>query len=93
MLYFTSSMKLSFKTFSFTLFKTKSKRVLLDVTIFLKLAYCISVLYKHVLCVLYLFCCIFSKEKNNLITGERKLEEQWLGLGLGLGLFFVLYFS
>ena len=37
----------------------------------------------------------FLKEQNHLITGESKPEEQWLGirLGLGLGLFFVLYFS
>ena len=34
----------------------------------------------------------FSKERNHLITGKKKIEEQWWGLGLGLGLFFVLYF-
>ena len=41
------------------------------------------------------FVLYISKEGNHLITGERKLEEQWLGLGLGLqlGLFSVLYFS
>ena len=32
---------------------------------------CIIVLYKRVVCVLY-----FPKEKNQLITGERKLEEK-----------------
>ena len=88
------------KPFLFHFFKNKSKWVSLDVSIFLTFTCCIIVLYKCVLCVLY-----FSKEKNNLINGERKLEEQWLGLGLGLGLgllfcivffcvvFFMLYFS
>ena len=40
---------------------------------------------------LFYACCIFhvffSKEKKHLITGRRKLEEQWLGLGLVLALF------
>ena len=56
---------------------------------------CISVLHNFFLCVLYFLCCIFSKERNNLITIKRKLEKRWLGLGLGLGLglIFVLYFS
>ena len=43
------------------------------------------------------FVLYFSKGKNHLITGKMKLEEQWLELGLGLGLrlglFFVVYFS
>ena len=33
------------------------------------------------------------REQNHLITDKRKPEEQWLGLRLGLELFFVLYFS
>ena len=75
-----------FSFFLFRFLKAKSKRVLLDGIIFLTFECCTIVLYKRVLCVLYFLCYIFSKEKNNLITGERKLEEQWLGLGLGLGL-------
>ena len=37
--------------------------------------WCISLLYKCVVCMLYFSCCIFSYEQNNLITGEKKLEE------------------
>ena len=33
-------------------------------------------LYKRVVCVLYFSCCVFSKERNQLITGKIKLEEQ-----------------
>ena len=43
-----------------------------------------------ILWVLYILLLYFFKGENQLITGKRKLKEQWLGLGLGL--FSVLYF-
>ena len=84
----------SFFTFSFTVFFNKrngsrfmwaSSWHLHDVS-----TCCIKVSY--VCCI---FCVLFLKEKNHLITGERNIEERWLGLGLGfgLGLLFILYFS
>ena len=39
------------------------------------------------------FVLYFYKGEIFLITGKRKLGEQWLGLWLGLGLFFVWNFS
>ena len=39
------------------------------------------------------FVLYFYKGEFFLITGKRKLGEQWLGLWLGLGLFFVWNFS
>ena len=46
------------------------------------------------MCVVF-FVLYFFKGEKYLITAERNLEEQWivLGLGLGLELFLVLYFS
>ena len=37
--------------------------------------YFIRVLYKRAICVLYFLCFIFSKEQNQLITSEIKVEE------------------
>ena len=39
------------------------------------------------------FVLYFLKVKIHFILGIRKLKEKWLELGLGLGIFFVLYFS
>ena len=37
---------------------------------------CISVLYKCVVCVLYLFVLYFTHERNQLIFGKKNVEEQ-----------------